>query len=344
LSPNGRPSQDPYAAFKRAYSDYTGSLRDFICGVLSILSLQKERALPEFLYDDFLRVFCTGFLMYISTVGNDLRPLSAIQFYNEKVSRPLYTQGILTKDNIKDVANQYPKKTRSIQQTLEKSKSEARQRPARQASHTATAEQQMAQPRHIRTETTNALPDKGLPTAASFTSPGLRTQAPEMPANPIHAIRGARAMQEPRGTAAPLAASIGVSRPSSAHQPHTKTSRPTSMAGNSAAKPAVLRTQVDSSLPDMEPSTTRRVGATKSSGASAFSGTQVGNADSIPETTLKKRRAAPRASSRSSAGEPGAKFKKQRLEETPAERALHYKKWLERQKPQSSAAERSARL
>ncbi|KAK4039854.1 hypothetical protein C8A01DRAFT_16209 [Parachaetomium inaequale] len=339
LPPNGPPSQVPYTAFQCAYPDYKGSLRDFICSVLSILPLQKERALPEFLYDDFVRVFSTDFLKYISTVDNSTRPLPAIQFYNEKVSRPLYTQGILTKNNIKDVANQYPEKTRSIQQGLEKTKSEAPRRPARQASHTATADKQMAQPRPIGTETTNALPEKGLPRAASFASPGLGAQAPEMPVDPVHAIRGPRAIQGPRGTAAPLAASINVSGPSAARQPHTKTSRPTSVAGTPATRPAVLRTQVDSSLPDMEPSTTRIVAATKLAGASTFSGTapsQVSNPDSIPETTLKKRRAAPRASSRSSAGEPGAKFKKHKKGGTPAERALRYKEWLEKQKPQSS--------
>jgi hypothetical protein len=95
--PNGPSSQVPYTAFTVAYPGYRGSLRTFICGVLCILPLQKDRALPEFLYDDFVRVFSTDFLKYIDSLDEDAHPLSAIQFYNENVSRPLYTKASLVR-------------------------------------------------------------------------------------------------------------------------------------------------------------------------------------------------------------------------------------------------------
>ncbi|KAK3907034.1 hypothetical protein C8A05DRAFT_11205, partial [Staphylotrichum tortipilum] len=121
LPPNGPPSQVPFTAFRVAYPDYQGSLGDFIRGVLCILQLQKDKALPEFLYDDFVRVFSGDYLHYIKALDTNQSALPAIHWYNHNVSRPLYTKGVLTRDNIHGVVLQYSVEVRAIHRKLKPS-------------------------------------------------------------------------------------------------------------------------------------------------------------------------------------------------------------------------------
>lgn len=119
LPSNGPPPRASFAAFKLAYPDYGGSLGDFLRGIMCLFQLQKKRALPQFLYDDFIRVFSGEYLDYISAVVGTEQPLPAVQWYNERVLRPLYTKGVLTKSNIGDIPNQYPDEFRAIQHKLD---------------------------------------------------------------------------------------------------------------------------------------------------------------------------------------------------------------------------------
>ncbi|KAL2271053.1 hypothetical protein VTJ83DRAFT_424 [Remersonia thermophila] len=113
--PDGPPSQAPYAVFKAAYPDYKGSLGVFLRGVLCILNLQQKKALPAFLYDDFVRVFSTDYLDYIQSLKSSEPALKAIQFYSENVSRPLYMKGVLTKDNVADIPARHPQHATTLQ-------------------------------------------------------------------------------------------------------------------------------------------------------------------------------------------------------------------------------------
>ncbi|KAK4157735.1 hypothetical protein C8A00DRAFT_39884 [Chaetomidium leptoderma] len=335
LPPNGPSSQVPFTAFRVAYPDYKGTLGDFIRGVMYILQLQKDRALIEFLYDDVVRAFAGGYLDYIRDLGDNGHALSAIQWYNENVSRPLYTKGILTKDNVKDVAMIYPEKTRAIQQNLEQSETEARRRPAKQTPHTAGGGKPIAQRPLIKTGSTHARHQSGIPSAASSTSPGLVT----------HTATGPQPMQENLGIAARPANSTGMSRLSPPSLSRVRTSRPASIVENTVVTtPEAMRTQVDSSLPDIEPSPTPWATEARLPVASTLQSTtlsQLSNTDSIPEATL-KRKAGPRASAVSSVGEPGAEFKRRKKvakdpEERALERALRFRKFLTQKLTQSSA-------
>ncbi|KAK3341346.1 hypothetical protein B0T25DRAFT_338972 [Lasiosphaeria hispida] len=116
--PNGPMSQVPYTAFKLSYPDYKGSVGDFVKGVICLQELQERRQLPEFLYDDFIRVFCGEYLDYIQTIDSHTTALTATQWYNENVSEPLYQNRILTRANINDVLEKYPEELRAIRRSL----------------------------------------------------------------------------------------------------------------------------------------------------------------------------------------------------------------------------------
>lgn len=111
---NGPRSQVPYVVFKLAYPDFQSNLSDFLRGVICIKIFQPKKILPEFLYDDFVRVFASGFMDYISQVGEDKGTLTAWQWYCDNVQKALYHQNVLKKDNLQDVLDKYPAEVRKI--------------------------------------------------------------------------------------------------------------------------------------------------------------------------------------------------------------------------------------
>ncbi|EAA34859.2 hypothetical protein GE21DRAFT_332 [Neurospora crassa] len=118
IPPNGPPSQVPYTAYKVAYPDYKASLSDFVRAVLCVHDLRKQSAIMEFLYDDFVRYYCDDYLQYIREAEGKVSVRPAIKLYNDQVSRPHYQKGVLTKENINDVLDKYPKMVRAINETL----------------------------------------------------------------------------------------------------------------------------------------------------------------------------------------------------------------------------------
>ena len=337
--PNGAASQVPYTAFIVAYPDYKGSLGTFIRGVMCILPLQKDRALPEFLYDDFIRVFSTGFLQYIGSLDKNAHPLSAIQFYNENVSMPLYTKRVLTKENINDVTDKYPEESRAIRETLEKSG--ARRRRTRQAPDKMATDKRMVQLASAPIDTSHPLPQNGPPSAAaSVTNRDAVTRAASPHTVPIQAIAQMPPLQEHQETDALVAASPDVSGPSSARQRRAQAEESVSMAAASPTRLEVLRTQVDSSPPHTRLSPPPKVTKINLPVASTFPGnmlSQISNPDSIPETLRKRRR----VSTGPSSAEPGSEFKRQRTETSDIDKkVLQFRKFIQR-RTQSSAPEQS---
>ncbi|KAK1767018.1 hypothetical protein QBC33DRAFT_538931 [Phialemonium atrogriseum] len=118
LPPNGPASQVPFTAFTVQYPEYTGSLGDFIKAIICIQDLQQNRALPEFLYDDFIRVFSEDYLDYIGKLDDTSKALTANQWYNENVQQPLYTGGIITRSTLKNAVESYPDEFRSVRRSL----------------------------------------------------------------------------------------------------------------------------------------------------------------------------------------------------------------------------------
>ncbi|KAK3310234.1 uncharacterized protein B0T15DRAFT_506925 [Chaetomium strumarium] len=116
VPPTGPPVNVPFTAFKLAYPDYQATLKDFIRAVKCLLKYQKDGALSEFLYDDFIRVFCGDYLAYIGSLGVDQAACPALRWYNVNVSRPSYVSGIINKKNLTEIPKQYPEEFRAVQQ------------------------------------------------------------------------------------------------------------------------------------------------------------------------------------------------------------------------------------
>lgn len=341
LPPNGPPSQVPFTAFKVAYQDYPGSLGDFIRGVLCILQLQKDKALPEFLYDDFIRVFSGDFLQYIKTLDTNQPALPAIHWYNHNVSRPLYTRSVLGRDNVNNVLLQYPEEVRAINRKLRPSETEARPPTARQPLDKGMRSKPLTHQPPTRIVASHDSQQDGLPSApVSSTSPPLVTRKAVPPFPHVNwATQGQPVAQEPRMAAAqPARSSSGAFGLSSVPRPHVVTSTSEDTKGAASAIPGPLRTQVDSSLPFIQSLESPRVGKIHLPVASTPSFTmlsQISNPDSIPEATL-KRRVAPRATAGSSTAEPGAKFKRRKT--TDLDRKVSgFRNFLLQKKMQSSA-------
>jgi len=336
IPPNGPPSQVPFTAFKVTYPDYRGSVRDFVRGVMCILQLQRDKELPEFLYDDFIRVFSGDYLRYIGTLGDNQPALRAIHWYNENVSKPLYTKGILNKDNINDVANRHTNDVRAIKHKLRASKAEARHREARVAPDTAREKTPVPQGLPTRVETPH------VPREVASASPELAT-TPRAELSSHVAPRTERSLsrRESRGVLAPPENSSNLFGPSSAPQPRAEAGRPRTTDDATATRPGVFQTQVDLPLPAIESSVTPRVTKIQLPVATAVPSatrTQLGNPDIIPETAI-RRRAAPRASTGVLAAEPRAAFKqpKKTTKNAAEERAMRFREFLMQKKTQSSA-------
>ncbi|KAL1842524.1 hypothetical protein VTJ49DRAFT_5000 [Mycothermus thermophilus] len=296
LPPNGPSSQVPYTAFKVAYPDYKGSLGVFLRGVMCILNLQKKKALPEFLYDDFVRVFSTDYLEYIQAVDSSQPPLKAIQFYSENVSRPLYMKGVLTKDNVAEIPAKYPEKSRTIQAVPDVS--------------TTSARPSMSSARSTPVPPSAAVPD--VPQTAE--TPRSTRQEPPTGSIPIASPQ--------REAPSPSPVSIRTLPSPSPRKPAPSTTKPTVRP-----PPQTSRTWVDSSLPPQFesqpppppslPQPKRPHPTEPPPSSSAFvppstAVTTVSNADSIPD--IPRRQPRPRASAASSSAgrgvAPGMQFKR----------------------------------
>jgi hypothetical protein len=96
-----------YATFKEAYPDYSSSLSIFVRGVMCLQDVNERRALPAFLFDDFIRVFSHEFMIYIAGLDDDAEPLTALQYYNEKVDEPIYTKRIVMGQNLMAILEAY---------------------------------------------------------------------------------------------------------------------------------------------------------------------------------------------------------------------------------------------
>lgn len=116
--PNGRPSQVPWTAFTLAYPNLKCSLNDFVQATMCLVEYRRKWALPEFLYDDFVRVFTGEYMDYIQTTATK-DPIPALKWYNMNVKKPLFTKGLLTNDNIDNVLTVYSDVVRETTRSLD---------------------------------------------------------------------------------------------------------------------------------------------------------------------------------------------------------------------------------
>ncbi|KAK7713374.1 hypothetical protein SLS64_004624 [Diaporthe eres] len=110
----------PYEEFKAAYPDYEESTRAFIRACLAVEKLESERALPEFLYDDFVRVHSTVYMDYYgeAQIRKYNEVLKATQWYNENVKDMVYTKKIIRRDNLPAVLKAHSIAVRQIRESI----------------------------------------------------------------------------------------------------------------------------------------------------------------------------------------------------------------------------------
>lgn len=109
----------PYEEFKAAYSDYEESTRSFVRACLA-LKFQYERALPEFLYDDFVRVHSTVYIDYLqeAQIRKYSEVLRATQWYNENVKDMVYTKKFVRRDNLSAILKAHSKEVQKIRESI----------------------------------------------------------------------------------------------------------------------------------------------------------------------------------------------------------------------------------
>jgi hypothetical protein len=105
------PPSDPYTIFNSTYVDYrfqNGDLKNFVKACICLEYLESERALRDYLYDDFIRAFSDGYLKYVNEARPGQEPLPAIEWFNMLQGAPKYCQMVITRQNLRLVLDMFP--------------------------------------------------------------------------------------------------------------------------------------------------------------------------------------------------------------------------------------------
>ncbi|PTB65996.1 hypothetical protein BBK36DRAFT_1120724 [Trichoderma citrinoviride] len=123
----------PYRAFTATYPDYTtvhsGNLLSFIQACVYLRMLQEERRMREYLYDDFIRAWSSGFLPYVRNAGPGQEPLPALEWFNMLKGPILFNRMCVNAGNIDLVLNAYPEEASRIKAILDRSLQQPEESP-----------------------------------------------------------------------------------------------------------------------------------------------------------------------------------------------------------------------
>lgn len=177
-------SKDMYCFFKTAYPSYAtshaGTLKNFIKAMLCLEFLQAERALREFLYDDFIRAFSSGYLGYVRNAGAGQEALPAIEWFNLLDGRPEYSQMIINKKNVKGVLDAYPEEVALARQYIS-GKSQKEEAPHRETKQLEAGERLDVDMHTSQTPEGSPAGTARNPRRSSMPSPELGTDGPGLP-------------------------------------------------------------------------------------------------------------------------------------------------------------------
>lgn len=175
-------ARTPYEEYKAAYPDYSESIRKFISACLSVNQLQRDRQLPEFIYDDFVRVSSSDYLLYISECSRKKlnNALTGIQWYNHYVQDMQYTKKVIRRDNLAAILQAHAKEAHSVRRTLGDSQSTSSESGVEESDEDMVdaleQEQQGEEPEMIELDDSGAEDEQ-----VSRVSPDLRVEPPELP-------------------------------------------------------------------------------------------------------------------------------------------------------------------
>ncbi|KAK4647582.1 uncharacterized protein QC761_102710 [Podospora bellae-mahoneyi] len=257
--PNVPASQDPYNVFKETYPDYDGSLGDFVRGVLSLIPLQKKKTVPQYILDDYIRVFSGDYLEYIEQLREDQTPLTTWEWYCVHVPQPVYMKGVLSSDRLKDFRRRYPDKVSVIEaqttplqssiqppevQHIQRSNAFSTPAPARIGQHHNAQHNQASSPIY--------LPDS--PPMPLNPATRSSTHIAELATDPISTAEDRPFEIHPRGSRRRSTEAVGpASRfiSASSRQFHTQSTRPVNMTASRLSSSSVrFETQVN--FPSLE--------------------------------------------------------------------------------------------
>lgn len=119
------PNLTPYDEFKATYPDYPETAIKFISGCLNVKQVMRDRTLPEFLYDDFVRAFSTDYMLYISECNRKKakKILPAVEWYNETTKDAQYTKKVVRRDNLAAIFEAHADDVHTIRRSLGDSQS-----------------------------------------------------------------------------------------------------------------------------------------------------------------------------------------------------------------------------
>ncbi|KYK57541.1 hypothetical protein DCS_04552 [Drechmeria coniospora] len=119
---------NPYEAFAAVYpnyrTDHAGSLWNFVRGCVCVEILQKDMALRECLYDDFIRAFSSGYLKYVAAAGPGREAVSAIEWFSMLPGAPLYNRMVVTRGCIDHVLLCFPREVARARSILNRDASD----------------------------------------------------------------------------------------------------------------------------------------------------------------------------------------------------------------------------
>ncbi|KAH7156489.1 hypothetical protein EDB81DRAFT_787201 [Dactylonectria macrodidyma] len=113
-TPQITPGEDlkPFNVFTMAYPTYTenhaGTLWDFIKACVYLDWLRRRRQLRDCLYDDFIRAFA-DYQVYVRNARTGQQALVAIEWFNNLSGPPLFTDMVVTKENLSWILDSYHK-------------------------------------------------------------------------------------------------------------------------------------------------------------------------------------------------------------------------------------------
>lgn len=111
--------QTPYEMFQAAYPDYDATRRQFVSACLDVNQLRRDKALPEFLYDDYVRAH-TEYIIYVTQCSTNKRPriLRGIEWYNQEIADFQYAKKVLRKDNLSAILEAHAEDVQAVERFL----------------------------------------------------------------------------------------------------------------------------------------------------------------------------------------------------------------------------------
>ncbi|KAI0505836.1 hypothetical protein F5B22DRAFT_494052 [Xylaria bambusicola] len=117
----------PFVHYTATYPRYNGTIHHFIMACILIQQQQRRRRIRTSLYDDFIRAWVDGYLPYVDDCDETKPPrkaLTAIEWYNDIDDDPLFTERVVTRDNLQLILDCYPHEVKLVRQEIENSNSQ----------------------------------------------------------------------------------------------------------------------------------------------------------------------------------------------------------------------------